>query len=461
MSTLIHVNAFEMATPSHINHGLWRAPGNRRHEYASLRYWLDTARLLERGLFDALFLADVVGTYDVYQGSRDPAVRHGLQIPNLDPLSLIPAMAAVTEHLAFAATFSTTYEPPFAHARRVSTLDHLTGGRFAWNVVTGYLPDAARNFGLAEHVGHDDRYALAEEFLEVVYKLWEGSWEEDAVVLDRESGVYTDPSKVHQIDHTGRFFRVDGPHLVEPSPQRTPVLYQAGVSERGKEFAATHAEGVFLAARDVQNARDDVADLRHRAEARGRDPRHLKIMSMLEVVTGADAAEVEAKVALYTRLRSVEGHLIHFGGASGIDMAGADTQAYLEYRSRNHTLSAERIWGAAGGQRTKAGELVDYFADPRNNPFFVAGTPDQVSDRIEEIVETTGVDGFNLVQLHSPGTFADFVDHVVPELQRRGRYRTAYTDGETLRERYQGAGQARVADSHPAARYRRAPVPVS
>ena len=171
----IHVNGFEMATPGHINHGLWRVPGNRRTQYTSLDYWTDLARTLERGLFDAVFLADVVGTYTTYNGDRRAALRAGMQVPNIDPMFVIPAMAAVTEHLAFAVTSSTTYEPPFGHARRLSTLDHLTRGRLAWNIVTGYLPDAALNYGLSEQIKHDDRYAIAEEYLEVVYRLLEQS----------------------------------------------------------------------------------------------------------------------------------------------------------------------------------------------------------------------------------------------------------------------------------------------
>ncbi len=451
MSKQIHLNGFEMNTPSHINHGLWVHPDNRRHEYTDIDYWTDTARLLERGLFDAVFLADVVGTYDVYKGSREPAIRNGLQIPNNDPLLLVPAMAAVTRHLGFAVTFSTTYEPPFAHARRMSTLDHLTRGRVAWNVVTGYLPDAALNFGLSEQVGHDDRYAIADEFLDVVYKLWEGSWDDDAVVRDREARVYTDPRGVHEIGHRGRFFSVDGPHLSEPSPQRTPVIYQAGTSDQGKDFAAKHAEGIFLASRNTTQVAADVSDIRARAQAQGRDPDHVKIFIGIDVVTARTEAEVAAKVDTVTRLRSVEGHLAHFGGGSGIDLSGHDTDAYLEYHGGNHSRSFEKMW-ADGPDRKKVGELVEYFARPDNSPFFVAGTPERVADRLEEIVDSTGIDGFNLVQFLSPGTFTDFVDLVVPVLQARGRYRTAYEPG-TFRERLFGAGQATAPEDHPARRY--------
>ncbi|NLI28366.1 MAG: LLM class flavin-dependent oxidoreductase, partial [Acetobacter sp.] len=189
-----------MACVSHIVHGMWTAPDNNRHRFGEMAFWLEQARLAEDAGFDAIFLADVIGVYDRFNG-LDPALRLGVQIPNLDPLSLIPAMAAVTTRLGFAATFSTTYEPPFAFARRMSTLDLLTEGRVGWNIVTSYLPNAARNFGLADEIEHDERYERAEEYLEVLYKLWEQSWDEDALAIDRENAVFTHPDRVHYINH--------------------------------------------------------------------------------------------------------------------------------------------------------------------------------------------------------------------------------------------------------------------
>ncbi|KNC20195.1 N5,N10-methylene tetrahydromethanopterin reductase [Arthrobacter sp. RIT-PI-e] len=452
MSRQIHFNGFEMNTVSHINHGLWRHPQNRRTEYTDLEYWTDTAKLLERGLFDAVFLADVVGTYDTYGGSRDHAVERGLQVPNNDPYLLVPAMAAVTEHLGFAVTFSTTYEPPFGNARRLSTLDHLTKGRIAWNVVTGYLPDAARNFGLGEHVRHDDRYDIAEEFLEVSYKLWEGSWDAGAVVRDAGRGVYTEASGVHEIGHRGRFFTVNGPHLSEPSLQRTPVIYQAGSSGRGKDFAAQHAEAVFVRSQTVAQVAADVADLRERTEAAGRGRHAVRVLAGLNLVLGETEAEVARKVQEVVRLRDVEGHLVHFGGSSGIDLRSAETDEYLQYVGRDHSESMEAEF-TRGPNRKKAHEIIDTLSDPRNSEFFVAGTPEQVADRIEEIVDATDLDGFNIVQFTSPETFTDVVELLVPELQRRGRYRRSYTE-RTLRERlFPGAGPL-LPDTHPGAAYR-------
>ena len=455
MAQQIHVNAFEMATPGHINHGLWRVPGNRRTQYKDLEYWTDLARVLERGLFDAVFLADVVGPYTTYQGSRRAALRAGMQVPNIDPAFVVPAMAAVTEHLGFAVTSTTTYEPPFGHARRLSTLDHLTKGRLAWNVVTGYLPDAALNYGLTEQVKHDDRYALAEEYLEVVYRLLEGSWEDDAVVLDPAGPTYTDPDKVHEIGFEGRYYTVAGPHLSEPSRQRTPVLYQAGTSSRGKAFAARHAEAVFLLPRDDQQGREEIADLRRLAVEAGRGPRDVKAFVGAEVVVAPTQAEAEDKVAVLQEHRDLEGHLVLFSGWAGIDLSGDDTDAFLEYRGGDAMQTFERMWSQGEG-RKKVGELVQHLSRPENDSRFVAGTPAQVADRIEELVDTTDADGINLIQHLSPGTFVDFVDLVVPELQRRGRYRTAYTPGETLRERLFGEGVRRPLPGHPSNAFRTA-----
>lgn len=453
MTKQIHVNGFEMATPGHINHGLWRVPGNRRTEYKDLAYWTDLARTLERGLFDAVFLADVVGTYTTYGGSRRAALRAGMQVPNIDPTLVVSAMAAVTEHLGFAVTSTTTYEPPFGHARRLSTLDHLTRGRLAWNVVTGYLPDAARNFGLSEQIKHDDRYAIADEYLEVVYRLLEGSWEDDAVVLDAANGVYTDPDKVHEIGFEGEYFSVAGPHLAEPSPQRTPVLYQAGTSSRGKAFAARHAEAVFLLPRDDAQGREEIADLRRLAVEAGRAPDDVKAFVGAEVVVAPTRAEVEDKLAVLQEFRDLEGHLVLFSGWAGIDLSGDDVDAFLEYRGGDAMQTFERMW-SEGSERKKVGELVSHLSRPENDPRFVAGTPQEVADRLEELVDGTDADGINLIQHLSPGTFADFAEHVVPELQRRGRYRTAYTPGETLRERLFGQGQTRPRVGHPSRAFR-------
>lgn len=451
----IGFNLFEMNTVGHISHGLWVHPANSRHRFNDLDFWVEEAKLLEAGLFDAVFLADVIGAYDGYRAGPETALREAVQIPSNDPLLVIPPMAAVTRHLAFAATFSTTYEPPFAFARRASTLDHLTKGRFGWNVVTSYLPNAARNFGLDDEVGHDDRYEIAEEYLEVLYKLWEGSWDDDAVVRDRERRVYTDPSKVRYIHHAGEFFKVAGPHLAEPSPQRTPVIFQAGSSDRGREFAARHAEGVFVGGRSLEVYRENVADIRRRAVAHGRDPRHIKTYASAVIVAGRDRESAERKAEEFQRLSSAEGYLAHAGGG-GVDLAAYPADAVIDdilaaeaRRGRDNTQSGRRYFKP--GQTV--GEALRELTRFDNSPFYVAGGPVEVADAIEGWVAATDLDGFNLRQFLTPGTAEDFVEYVVPELQRRGLYRESYEES-TFRERLFGPGIARVLPEHPAARYR-------
>ncbi|MGE3918823.1 MAG: NtaA/DmoA family FMN-dependent monooxygenase, partial [Hyphomicrobiaceae bacterium] len=305
----IRLNAFDMNCVGHIQHGLWRHPRDQSHRYTDLDYWMDIARTLERGLFDGIFLADILGVYDVYRGGPETAIREGAQIPVNDPVMLVPAMATVTRHLGFGVTCNLTYEAPFTFARRMSTLDHLTKGRIGWNIVTGYLDSAARGMGDSRMIGHDDRYDLADEYMEAVYRLWEGSWRDDAVQPDR-SGPYADPAKVRRVRHEGRRFKVDAIHLAEPSPQRTPVLYQAGASVRGRQFAARHAECVFLAEQSPASLAATVADIRAQAAALGRDPQDVLMFQLATVVVGRTEKEARDKLEDYRRYSSVEGAIL-------------------------------------------------------------------------------------------------------------------------------------------------------
>ncbi|MCU1475310.1 MAG: Coenzyme N5,N10-methylene tetrahydromethanopterin reductase [Subtercola sp.] len=443
-----------MNTVGHISHGLWVHPENNRHRFNDLDFWIEEAKLLEEGLFDSVFLADVIGTYDGYRGGPETALREGVQIPSNDPLLVIPAMAAVTKHLGFAATFSTTYEPPFAFARRASTLDHLTKGRFGWNIVTSYLPNAARNFGLDDEVAHDDRYEIAEEYLDVLYKLWEGSWDDDAVIRDRENRIYTDPSKVRYINHVGANYRVAGPHLSEPSLQRTPVLFQAGSSTRGKQFAARHAEAVFVGGTTLQNYADNIADIRRQADENGRGGTNIKTFASAVIIVGKDREAGLAKAEEYRRLSSAEGYLAHAGGG-GIDLAAYPKDALI-----SDILAAENRRGRDNSPQNRryapgstVGEALERITRFDRNPFFVAGSATDVADAIERWVADTDIDGFNLRQFVSPGSAEDFITYVVPELQKRGLYRTKYEES-TLRERLFGTGNQRLFDEHPGARYR-------
>ncbi len=442
------LNLFEMNTPTHISHGLWRLPGNHRHHYTDLEYWQELAKLAEDGGFDAIFLADVVGAYDVYRDGFEDALREGLQIPNNDPLLVIPAMAAVTKNLGFGVTFSTSYEPPFAFARRISTLDHLSKGRIGWNVVTSYLPNAARNFGLAEEREHDTRYRIAEEYLEVLYKLWEGSWDDDAVVHDVDGGVYTDPSKVRAIDHVGEFFSVAGPHLSEPSPQRTPVIFQATASPAGIAVAGEHAEVVFTGARGG-TVRDTVAALRDAAEANGRERDALKVLVQAAVFVADTEEEAHAKYERYRAARSDVGLYIH-------SSTPFDPTLHEPTLTVREALAAEGREAAGFPEGLLSLTLGQYSLavdEAWNEKFLVVGTPTQVADAIETWLDLEGIDGINLRQYHSFDTLKDFAHFVTPELRRRGRLPQAEElDGLTLRERL--GGEARLPGTHPARRFR-------
>jgi FMN-dependent oxidoreductase (nitrilotriacetate monooxygenase family) len=451
MAGPLSFNLFEMNTVGHISHGMWVHPENTRHRYTDLEFWTDNAKLLEEALFDTVFLADVVGTYDGYRGGPETALREAVQIPNNDPMLVIPAMAAVTKHLGFVATFSTTYEPPFAFARRASTLDHLTKGRFGWNVVTSYLPNAARNFGLADELSHAERYDRAHEYLDVLYKLWEGSWDDGAVVRDREGRVYTDPQHVRAIDHVGEYFRVAGPHLSEPSPQRTPVIYQAGSSETGRAFAAKHAEAVFVGGSSLADFTATIADIRRRTDENGRGPDAVKTLGSAVIIAGKTREAAERKAEEYAALASAEGYLAHAGGGSGIDLAAYPPETRIADILASTTHDAKTSARYAPGQTV--GDALREVTRFDRGPFFAVGTGVEIADAIEGWVDATGIDGFNLRQFLTPGTLEDFAEYVVPELQRRGLYRTAYEDG-TLREMLFGAGTARLPSTHHGASYR-------
>jgi FMN-dependent oxidoreductase (nitrilotriacetate monooxygenase family) len=447
-------NLFEMNTVGHISHGLWRADGDTRARYTDLEFWQNQARVLEEALFDSVFLADVIGAYDGYRDGPETALREAVQIPNNDPLMVIPAMAAVTKHLGFVATFSTTYEPPFAFARRASTLDHLTKGRFGWNVVTSYLPNAARNFGLADELDHAQRYERAHEYLDVLYKLWEGSWEDGAVIRDAERGVYTDPAKVHRIDHNGTYFTVAGPHLSEPSPQRSPVIFQAGSSATGRAFAAKHAEVVFVGGSSIADFATSIADIRRQAEEAGRGPDAVRTLGSAVLIPGKTHAAAVAKAEEYARLSSAEGYLAHAGGGSGIDLAAYPPETRIADILAASGTSHDAATSARYAPGATVGEALREITRFDRGPFFALGTGAEIADAIEGWVDATGIDGFNLRQFVTPGTLEDFAEYVVPELQKRGLYRTSYATS-TLRESFFGAGATRLPSEHHGASFRR------
>lgn len=455
MSNEIRINAFLTFAPTHLSPGLWAHPKDRSLEYNTLSLWTELARTAERGGYDALFFADGISQYDVYGGSNASGVRLGLQFPRLDPLLLISAMAQATQHLGFAVTSSVTYETPYLFARRMSTLDHLSQGRIGWNIVTSFGDSGARAIGQEKARPHDERYDLADEYLDVVYRLWEQSWEEGAALRDAREVVFADPAKVHEIKHEGRFFSMQGVHYSEPSPQRTPLLYQAGSSNRGKDFAALHAECVFLSAPSPGIVKRDVADIRRRAEILGRDPRSILFFSLATVVVAPTSAMAQEKWLDLQRHVSLEGALALFSRWTGVDLSTYDPDAPLRYARTEGMQSTIEGFTVADPDRVwTIRELALHNAIGGKGPVFV-GSPTEVADALQRWKDEAGVDGFNLSHALMPGTHEDFVDLVVPELRRRGVYKQAYGSG-TLREKLFGTGKALLPEPHPAARHRAA-----
>lgn len=444
----ILLNAFNMNCIGHINHGLWTHPRDTSTQYKTIEYWTELAQLLERGLFDGLFIADIVGVYDIYQNSVDVTLKESIQLPVNDPLLLVSAMSAVTKNLGFGLTANLTYEPPYLFARRMSTLDHLSRGRVGWNIVTGYLDSAAKAMGLSEQVEHDRRYDQADEYLEVLYKLWEGSWENGAVLNDPQQRIYAQPDKVHKVEHKGEFYQVEGYHLCEPSPQRTPVLFQAGSSERGLLFAGRHAECVFISGQNKPSTKVQVDKVRASAVEAGRNPNDIKVFMGLNVIVGETEEAAWAKHAEYLSYASAEAGVAHFSASTGIDFSQYEIDEPIQYVKSNAIQSATK--NLQNNDWTRRKLLDQHVLGGRY--ITVVGSPQQVADELESWIAETGLDGFNLTRIVTPESYVDFIDLVIPELQRRGSYKTAYDTG-SLREKL-FHGEAHLPQQHTGAHYR-------
>ncbi|NSL72767.1 LLM class flavin-dependent oxidoreductase [Hyphomicrobium sulfonivorans] len=457
MKKRIVLNAFDMTCVSHQSAGTWRHPSSQAARYNDLEYWTNMAMELERGCFDCLFIADVVGVYDVYRGSAEMALRDADQVPVNDPFGAISAMAAVTEHVGFGVTAAITFEQPYLLARRLSTLDHLTKGRVAWNVVSSYLNSAALNIGMDQQLAHDERYEMADEYMEVMYKLWEGSWEDDAVKRDKKSGVFTDGSKVHPINHQGKYYKVPGFHICEPSPQRTPVIFQAGASGHGRKFAASNAEGMFILTTSVEQARQITTDIRNQAEAAGRSRDSIKIFMLLTVITGDSDEAAEAKYQEYLSYANPEGMLALYGGWTGIDFAKLDPDEPLQAMENDSLRTTlESLTHGENAKKWTVRDVIRERCIGGLGPVLVGG-PQKVADELERWVDEGGVDGFNLAYAVTPGSVTDFIDYIVPELRKRGRAQDSYKPG-SLRRKLIGTNDGRVESTHPAAQYRDAYV---
>ncbi|GAA1367212.1 LLM class flavin-dependent oxidoreductase [Arthrobacter rhombi] len=447
MSTPLLFNAFLMNTPSHIHHGQWRHPEARQHEFNNLDLWIELARTLEEGLFDAMFFADVTGLYGPAGGQYADNVTEGLQIPSNDPAILLGALAGATRDIGLAYTSNVMQNHPFNFARQISTLDHLSRGRVAWNIVTSTQENAARNFGLPGLPEHDARYDWADEYLEVAYKLWEGSWDDDAVLVDKAGGRYADPSRIHKIHHVGPRYSVEGPHLPAPSPQRTPLLFQAGGSARGIRFAAQHAEAVFIGPPTPDVARQHTEDARAAVVAAGRGPEDIKFFQGLSFIVGSTQAEVDRQREDHDRYASVTGYLTH--SSLGILPDGSRLPEDTELRDIPNNGGQGFVDWLRRAHPDREPTLAD-LARGRIQRGIVAGTPDQIADQLGEW-QGAGIDGVNVMNWRLPGSYLEFNERILPTLQRRGLAQTEYRPG-TLRQKI--FGRDRLPENHPGARYR-------
>ncbi|WP_316772870.1 LLM class flavin-dependent oxidoreductase [Streptomyces sasae] len=429
MTRKLHLNAFLMNTGHH--EASWRLPESDPHAHVDLAHYVRLARTAERGTFDSLFLAD--GPHLWGSVAQRPAGA-------LEPLTLLTALATATEHIGLIATASTSYNSPYNLARKFASLDIISGGRAGWNIVTTAGAEAARNFGITEEPAHAERYARAAEFLDVALKLWD-SWEDDAIVADKASGVWGDDAKIHPPRHQGPYFSVEGALNVPRSPQGYPLLVQAGSSEDGKAFAARYAEAVFTAQQTIENARSFYADLKARTVAAGRDPDHIKVLPGIVPVIGSTEAEARAHEQL------LEDHIVHRHGVANLERllhlpegtleldrelpAELPSEDAIEGAKSRYTLVVE----LARRERLTVRQLIGRLGGGRGHLTF-AGTPDQVADAIETWFTQGAADGFNIMPPVLPSGLETFVDHVVPILRARGLLREEYGPRRTLRERY-------------------------
>lgn len=429
----MNLNAFMMFTPMMHGIGSWALPQNDiAKRFTEPSFWQEIAETLEHGCFDLAFFGDHMAAYDVYKGDAEPSVRYGLQFPVYDPMLLVPWMAAATRHLGFAVTASTTAYPPYLLARKMSTLDHLTGGRMGWNVVTSTQENEVRNLGLGALPAKAERYERAAEYLQVCGELWD-SWEADALLYRAEDGVMVDSTKVHPVAHDGKFFSVHAASPVDRSPQRRPVILQAGASPAGKDFAAQHAEVIFSIKRNAADMRSFVDDMTVRAAKFGRRREDLKIIFAAQVIQGDTHDEAVDKQRTLVELAAVEPSLAKMSGITGADLSKYDVDAPIvdvDVPGAQGILDA--FTRTDGPPLTLRQAAKEYGASAGSTQ--VVGTADEVADELEHLFVDGGGDGFNLTPPYLPAAYHEFVADVVPRLQRRKLFRTSYGEARTLRD---------------------------
>jgi FMN-dependent oxidoreductase (nitrilotriacetate monooxygenase family) len=425
-SPQLHLGAF--MRPVSIHTAAWRYPGawpDANFNHAHLRRF---ARTLERAKFDVFFMADHLAVLNMpIEGLKRSAT-----VTSFDPFILLPALAAVTEHIGLIATASTTYNEPYHIARKFASLDHLSNGRAGWNVVTSGNPHEAMNFGLDEHLEHATRYRRAHEFIDVVTGLWD-SWADDAFIRDQEAGIYFDPEKLHVLNHEGEFFKVRGPLNVARPIQGWPVIVQAGASEAGRQLAAETAEVIFGAGGPIADSRSFYADVKGRMTRLGRNPDHLKILPGAFVVVGQTVAEAREKRARLDSLVHYDSAIASLSIALGHDVSGFDPDGPLPQIPESNASKSgrERVIDLARRENLTVRQLAQRVGGYSGLAF--VGTAKTIADQMEEWLLSAACDGFNIMFPYLPAGLDDFVAQVVPELQRRGLFRTEY-EGSTLRE---------------------------
>ena len=444
MGGRIALGVFEMMNPSN-GMPTWTDPRGRGDDWDRLDYWVELARTLDDAGFDFLFFADTYG-YATLDGLMPHEVAaHGIQFPALDPMLAITALAHQTEHLGFVVTSPTTVEKPYATARRFATLDRLTGGRIGWNVVTGSSQSTTDElFGVTAQLTHDDRYDAADDFLDTCLRYWEHSWDDDAEIRDRSAGIYADPARIRRVEVESTHQRSHGVFAVPPTPQRTPMLFQAGTSDRGRAYAARNAEAVFIQGQTIASAAAHVADIRAQAVRGGRRPEDVKVVTGMTVTVAPTRAEALALRAEYERLLTHADAAVMFAGITGLDLTTLDPDTrVVDVKTDLGQTLVQRY--ALQDPEMKVGQIIDAFRTKAIRGFQVTGAPEEVADEIEAIVDGSGIDGIMLEPTFGgPAAYTAFIELVLPILVSRGRAGSA--PGATLREHLMGG--ARLSPDH-------------
>jgi len=430
----MHLIAYLKTGPTALHTGGWRHPESTLDDILEPGRYEHIARLLEAARFDGCFFADLFGLYDIHGGSYDAYVRRGGQISFLDPTVVLPVMAAATRHLGLGATLSTSFHSAYHLARWLASLDVMSKGRVAWNVVTSATDLEARNAGLDELPPREERYDRADEMLEACFALWNG-WEENAFVLDKKNGVLADPSKVHYANYEGRWIRTRGPLSIPRSPQGHPVIMQAGSSDRGRDFAARWAEVIFTVQRAEADMREFYADIKTRMEKRGRRPEECAILPGISVVLGETESIARERAAYLDSLIDPELNRASTSSNLGADITRLKDGVTLESLQGNQGMkgSEDALQQQMRAERRSFAEV----AENRGRGRELVGTAEMVADRLQALFEAGVCDGFVLSPVNFPGMFEQFCRSVVPELQRRGLFRTDYI-GRTLRANLRG-----------------------